>query len=759
MVTDHNDGTYSINYNVDKAGKYVMRISVAEEGLNATYFNDTHFGHLSQNDDSSTKFILDRKGVNKSYGSSISWTGDIGGQENSLGGIYGNTYYGKFLSRTESNVNFSASRGIENYISLKLTNPTHYNMREHYWSARWKGMITPKFAEIYKFFIRKDDDSSVNLWVGGLGSETNQSFKGTLVINSTSNLDLIGYYHFFDLKYREFVLEYVHNTGDAALSLYWESFSTPFQIIPSSAFTHWRNASHYNTTIHPAPLCSHCSTAYGKSLHNAEVSIEQSFLVYARDSFNNLMQTGGHTPAMVAIGKNGVAFKGKVTDFGNSTYLIRYYPTQAGEFLMYVTIGKGIPNNFVGYPEEINRIRPLLISGSPFSLSINSTSLDSTKSFISGKGVFGGQAGELLTFMIHFRDVFYNPTTISNSSASQILVLFKKQSNGDLVQPKNLTFERFQHSIIVHYIMNIADHFHMYVNIASNELENVVALGGSPFRVIISPIAPKSELARVSGIGLRQATMNMSNVFEIQLFDQFSNPLLIGGNKFWTRLVGDSDFTSFDIKVTPECIDQLNGHYLCSYTPKFSGSHRLLLQLLEANYSHPGGNGLLAKYFHGMIHPNSQPNIIQIDSKVQLNSADGFIIPFSLDKTNVSSDFIRIRDIGQSVIWSGFLVAPRSDQFTFSADSNNLNVSVYLDDVLVFDNKRELQSIPVTLKQSSSYAIRVEASSMKREENDLVYLDLLWSTPTVRSHSISEFFLYPKASNIGVGSFPVTVFQ
>jgi hypothetical protein len=47
LPTDHLDGTYSISYTVPKSGQYVLRVAVAESGLNATYFNSTDFGHLS----------------------------------------------------------------------------------------------------------------------------------------------------------------------------------------------------------------------------------------------------------------------------------------------------------------------------------------------------------------------------------------------------------------------------------------------------------------------------------------------------------------------------------------------------------------------------------------------------------------------------------------------------------------------------------------------------------------------------------------
>jgi hypothetical protein len=259
--------------------------------------------------------------------------------------------------------------------------------RDEFWSARWVGMITPKYAERYTFTVKCDSGSFVRLYIGGIGTWTNESSLGDIVFSSNQTSSISGKYTFIDTFPKEFVLEYAHYTGEAYMTLQWRSPSTPDEVIPSSAFTHWRNISFYNTTVHPAALSPHHCTAYAppqpqpqySALERAQVAAKHSFVVYARDRFGNLLQRGGDVPSMVAVGPDGVAFRGDVTDYENSTYLIEYYPTVAGVFRMYVTVGCCPPHPNVGLPAELEMASDLQIMGSPFLLTVTPADLNATR--------------------------------------------------------------------------------------------------------------------------------------------------------------------------------------------------------------------------------------------------------------------------------------------------------------------------------------------------------------------------------------------
>ena len=339
---DVGDGSYLATYNAKKAGKYVMRIAVAQPGLNATYFNTTDLGTLVDMDFNHPQFEATLGGRAVNRWTTVSWTGDISAR----------SYLHRYASRAENKIDFDfrpsvaqkfARYGRKQY-HLKDTdrselaivmNVTDYlatfdeydpasvrglydgqlppKFREHYWSAVWTGFITAPVMEEFEFFLHLDSYSSAVLFIGGVGMAINGSHMGEVVLNVSTTNKASGIFDFTDVEPREFRLTYVHEAGPSHMKLMWRSPSTPLQVVPESAFSHWRNASHFNTTIHPAALSPIHSTAVGEALTAAVAGIRMSFVVYARDEFRNLLEKGGDVPTMVAVGPDGVAFRGEVT--------------------------------------------------------------------------------------------------------------------------------------------------------------------------------------------------------------------------------------------------------------------------------------------------------------------------------------------------------------------------------------------------------------------------------------------------------------
>ena len=761
---------------------YVLRLALAEEGLNATYFNGTTFGQLFDRSYDSPTFIQSLEGNDVNFGNSISWTGDIGGNVSHDGSRGRNTYYNMYRTRMEPVINVSNTRGISTY--LNSSEGRNYNFREQYWSARWTGLITAPYPEVYKIILEIDDESTANLWIGGRGTHTNGSYVGEHVLNITL-IDRVkeSFYNFSDTKYREFLLDFVHYSGDAQLRIYWESLTTPYQMIPASAFSHWRNMSHFNLTIHPNDLCSRCSTAYGASLTRARVAVEQSFTIYGRDVYGNLLQRGGDVPSMFAIGENGVSFRGKVTDYGNSTYLVRYYPTQAGIFRMYVTIGCCPANKAVGYPSEIQQAGELLVQGSPFSLVIDPAPLKPSKSLSIGNGLSGSIAGETATFKILYRDIFNNPTVVVNASANiQLKVLFVDSKSGDIVVPVYYEVKAVtEHEIIVIYMHTKAGTYNMSVMLAFDEDQSRIKrfqhILSSPFNIIVSPASAAHNKTICRGLGMRQATLNSSTEasFEVQLFDGFGNKINFGGDRFYIRLVGDANYSMQSIHVVPLCTDTRNGRYVCKYRPLYRRFHHLHVKLLRNSIHNPGGSGLLAEYFTtfdgGNLDMQNLPIISRVDPKIAVSWPNGYYIPYDEYGTATNNSYVTstnqvVQQIAQSIRWSGYLLAPRSDLYNISVEAENVHAQIFLDELLVYDashisfkSSTKFVEVPTELQAGSAYAIRIIAkiSNTIGSTNAAVSINLVWSTPTVPFHSISEFFLYPDAYEIPFSPFPVHV--
>jgi hypothetical protein len=327
------------------------------------------------------------------------------------------------------------------------------------------------------------------------------------------------------------------------------------------------------------------STAYGDALTNAVVGQVMSFTVYARDEFGNLLQTGGDIPSMVAIGSNGVSFRGNVTDYGNSTYLVKYYVKKAGIYRMYVTVGCCPPHPNVGIPSELQMISNLLIQNAPFILTVVPAPIDVSRSIAIGPNLFGGYAGFDFKFSILYHDLHNNPTPV-NASDIKVKLIWTDVETGYTVNQTKADITIYKENTTIHYNFTNAGRYSLQVllkvrsvttgwipgvsgstiigeTVTWSTYTNII---GSPFSVIVSPNKGYAPLAKSRGIGLTNAYSGKQYSFEVRLFDQYNNALTVGGSKLYVRLVGANNVTDKQ-SIVPLCTDQQNGRYLCSYTP------------------------------------------------------------------------------------------------------------------------------------------------------------------------------------------------
>lgn len=767
---DKSDGSYMVKYNAQHAGLYVLRLSLAEPGLNGTYFNDTSFGYLADAYDSLPDFAASRLGISANLGSSRSWTGDLGRRPNdTTQGIGSGTYFDRAFSRVDSNIDFNVTQNSEDSTgNIKGLLKDRFKFRQSYWSARWVGLITPIFAEAYKFTITVDGYSNATLRIGGRGNTLNDTMPGDIVIDTKSGTT-VGFYNFTDKNYREFIMEYNHGQDDAALSLYWESPSTPRSKVPESAFTHWRNISHYNTTVHPAPLNPGQSTAYGDALNNAVVGQIMSFTVYARDEFGNLLQRGGDVPSMVAIGMNGVSFRGNVTDYGNSTYLVKYYVKKAGTYRMFVSVGCCPPHPDVGIPSELEMINDLLIQNAPFILTVLPASIDVTRTIAIGPNLFGGYAGFDFNYMILYHDLHNNPTIVDKSDIKVKVIWTDLATNFTVNNAEENVIIR-QENTSIYYNFTNAGTYKMQVLINIRRVTTGYIAGingnkiigetetwsgytnilGSPFSVIVSPNKGYAPLTRSRGLGLSKAYSGKQYSFEVRLYDQYNNPLIVGGSKLYVRLVGANNVND-KRTIIPTCLDELNGKYLCNYTPVYNGSHELNIRLLNNSIFHVGGLGLTGSYYSSsIVEPSSIPAIVRIDNDVSFSWADGRLLPF---ESNSPSTVILA---GQSIRWDGYLLSPKTDTFEFACWMQHMDASIYIDSTLVFDSSYNI-SIPINLFAESSYRITIEANTIPNQYSKPISIELVWSTGLMRWTKVPSFFLYDSATVIQNSPFHVQV--
>lgn len=765
---DNRDGSYIAMFKLVSTGVYVMRLSVAEIGLNTTYFNDTSFGYLvDMNDNPST--YSSTQDVN--LGSTISWTGDIGRRYGSKGTLGESSYFHRFKSIVSDRIGFDlhSDRLIDydgNYTLPVNVLPFNEKFREDFWSVRYIGLLTPQFAETYTFTMEIDLQSRASLVIGGLGYATNNSLYGTNVI-SIGNQSSVGkgVFVFKDKKMQELVLEYVHTSNSIAeCRLFWQSPSTPYAEVPPSAFRHWRNISHFNLTANPNTLCSRCSSAFGRDLRAAVVGKLHSFTVYARDSYSNLMQVGGDMPSMVAVGPNGVAFRGVVTDYRNSTYLIEYYPTQVGIYRMYVSIGCCPAHPNVGVARELDMMREILIKDAPFLLNVSASKFASERCVATGRSLVSGEAGLVHSFDVLFRDIHNNPTIIKNEEKNAVSfhLQFTDISTGNtVINNAEVLYEMHEKFARAYFNLTKAGNYSLHIYLSE---ENIA---GSPFTLTVRPSQASPSSLVVRGVGKRFAHMSRQNTFEIIVRDQFENIFLHGGSIFHIRFAGVSAIPG--VVVVPQCNDLSNGHYNCSYLPFRTGRYELRISLLTSHESSPGGNGLLGTYYsnkNGQL-PDARGNLIEypfvkrVDSSINFRWSRGleilksdfgnFYENYTLDNSNLLSGF--------RMQWEGYLVAPITDQYIVYAVTKNINVTIFIDGHLVFDSfVRDIEKIPLNFFALSSYKIRLEATLRENmvDPQDII-LKLMWSTPAMHQSLIPTFFLYTDATAAAFSPFQVEV--
>ena len=140
-------------------------------------------------------------------------------------------------------------------------------------------------------------------------------------------------------------------------------------------------------------------------------------------------------PTMLAVGPAGVAFRGELTDYSNSSYLIKYIPTASGEFRVYVSVGCCAPHPDVGLLAEPSGMAPMLVTGAPFYLKVFPNDAVLANSIAVGGGVLGGVAGDNVQVNVFYRDVFRNPTTYSRYATVQTSLKFVDQVTGGSITP------------------------------------------------------------------------------------------------------------------------------------------------------------------------------------------------------------------------------------------------------------------------------------------------------------------------------------
>ena len=227
---------------------------------------------------------------------------------------------------------------------------------------------------------------------------------------------------------------------------------------------------------------------------------------------------------------------------------------------------------------------------------------------------------------------------------------------------------------------------------------------------------------------------------------------ILGGNSLSQNISDNSNrlLLPDHNAIIPLCVDKLNGKYSCEYEVTRSGIHKLYVQLLPTS-EYPGGNGLKAKYYNdyeGSSDVMRRPVIMKTDSYISFLWPNGQIIPFT-STLLTDSRGVSLLYNGQSVAWEGYLVSPKTDLFHIFARVKNINVTIFIDNFLIFDSVLNIL-LPISLEVSAAYHVRIDAKTNhdNRDFNQLISISLVWFSSNTKISVIPQFYLYNSSVSI-----------
>ena len=527
-------------------------------------------------------------------------------------------------------------------------------------------------------------------------------------------------------------------------------------------------------------------------MHQATVGVSNHLFIEARDAFGNLMQTGGHSPTLRAVGPTGVAFRASdVINFGNSTYRVTYLPTAPGLYRLYLTIGCCVPTSFdIGISTELVAIQPLLVTGNFFLLNVSATDALLSNTIAVGEGLLGGRAGTGRSISLYFRDLYGNAAPYSNYSKLQTQVSFFEAVSGERVSDRYYSVtegRREPFDLTISYLLMRSGSFMMSISL-STEAGSTDQVVGSPFSIVVVPDIPAASFSKCRGRSLTDllTAKNENQSFTVTLFDKYSNRVRTGGAKLYIRLEEGGGVVingTGAVDLLPTCEDGNDGTHSCSYRPTVQGPHLLRVLLLSGQgQDRPGGDGLLAQYFDTAYPAQGiAPVLARVDGNIHFVWPSGRIYPFN-DGTGVNlavsisgetstygdrdRDRGSYRENGQSVSWTGYLVCPRSDLYRLSARIMNMNASIFLDSQLVFDSTLENGLMPsVQMEPGNAYRLLVVAhiipssyaSSSQPTDVRPVEIALMWAARSFHISVVPGFFLYSSGEDLPGSPFRINV--
>ncbi|CAM9174743.1 unnamed protein product, partial [Chrysoparadoxa australica] len=468
LVDDNGDGTYTAEYAVEESGSFELHVTHAHQGgLLASYYSDAFMEELST--------------------SRVDATVDWNWSEHAVAGA------------------------AADYLSIS-----------------WSGRVEAPISEVFEFQLEADAGAAAEFWLNGqcaLGGAERKIQPDSSPQGEGTNTAAVW---LEEGSMNSVMINYWHTSGDA--HIVWASAtsaSIPQEVVPSDSLYSMRHVqgSPINLDVVSAPTNAAWSDVYGLGLHEADVAVESSFQVVARDAFGNLRGEAsqadgdkfsclltlqaerGKERTSIAIGADagtgsvGVREVACSTSFDSVTDLHRlgYVPFRSGTHQLRV------------FHQGIAREEPAELLGSPFTVMVAPAAAfaprcEASGSLLGGSSIAGDDAIILLTPLaqVTARDLYNNQLLHGGADFRAVMLSL---TGGDATRAA--VTDNQDGSYTISMAPSVAGSNELHLTLGARHIAS------SPYPVTITPAAAYASSSFTFGDGLLNPVATVPNTFYV----------------------------------------------------------------------------------------------------------------------------------------------------------------------------------------------------------------------------------------------------
>eukprot|EP00003_Mantamonas_plastica_P006159 TRINITY_DN14_c0_g1_i9.p1 TRINITY_DN14_c0_g1~~TRINITY_DN14_c0_g1_i9.p1 ORF type:complete len:6024 (+),score=1988.35 TRINITY_DN14_c0_g1_i9:844-18915(+) len=266
------------------------------------------------------------------------------------------------------------------------------------------------------------------------------------------------------------------------------------------------SGSPFSVVMATAPTNLQISTVYGVGLANTEAGFASSFIIQAKDAFNNNRTVTNDVFNATIIHRDypHIVLDAPVTSNQGQqegSYVSNYNATVSGMYDIYIT-----------------RLEAP-IAGSPFTLKVIPTVTHIPRTRAYGVNLFSGTAGSLGTFIVQARDAYDNNRTVTTDSTLALKLTNQQFSLAPIVTGNVVSLVPAEGTYLLTFNATVSGTYKLEVTAG----DGGVHIMGSPFTNIIVTAPTHLPNSRAFGSKLYDTVAGSKSQFFIQAKDAYYN--------------------------------------------------------------------------------------------------------------------------------------------------------------------------------------------------------------------------------------------